>query len=205
MTDGVDPFAPFRESAAPLSESYVHSLSVTPVTHQKQAGVTSEVAENRDCTPVTLVTQPISKGDKWRARCDEIEAEMRMPSEWAQAFATIEQMPMPRCAEADRWAQVLSDAHAFMWRCAGYAVAAGWKVSDAFGYDPDGATSDVGFILLIDGGQPLVADDGSASVRFDDHRVWFKPGWLSENIPLIWDLDKHRSRGNAQKTAKNRD
>jgi hypothetical protein len=130
---------------------------------------------------------------------------MGLPLEWAQAFATVEQMPKPETAESARWEQIMSDARSFMWRCASHAVAAGWSVADAFGYDPEGATSDVGFVLLIDGGRPVVDDEGGAcALSTDGKRTWFRIGKLRSDIPMIWNIGQHTHLSNGQKKAKNR-
>jgi hypothetical protein len=201
----IDHFAALRSAPAAESTSFAETLAFPPFPASKTAGERGDPQKSAMFPALPLLPPEMTRGEAWRQRRAELEADWSLSEEWAAGLASLEQMPRPRGAGEARWKQIVEDGFGFVTRSSMIVAQRGWTVADAFGFDPDGASNDMGVIFLIRAGRTTILPDGVACIAPPDglNRRWFTPGVLPASAPLIWDLDK-KERSQAQKMAENR-
>jgi hypothetical protein len=97
-----------------------------------------------------------------------ISAPSGVPAEWVQGVARLAETPCPVRFPAPRWAQVITDAAAFLERWGAQAGALGWPAWELFGCHrraPWGRIQGMGLVLLLQGDEIVALTVTEAVVR----------------------------------------
>ncbi|OSI70481.1 hypothetical protein [Bradyrhizobium canariense] len=152
-----DYFVPTRETmVSPLKNEWGQS---SPTTGDRKAKRFETVGPSVPSVPTA--TTNIQAGRAARIFGDN-------PVGWHAISEELKQMPEPEWAGADRWSQMIGDAHAFLsaWDAAAHDL--GWTALDLFGVHPvaPGCRYDVmGLVMLLGGGSVVALTDQAAAFR----------------------------------------
>ena len=104
----------------------------------------------------------------WRRPLAELRAPPGVPAPWIDGIAKLTEMPCPARFPAARWAQVVTDAAAFLQEWAEAAERLGWLTWELFGCHrraPWGRIQGMGLILLLQGDQIAALTATEAVIR----------------------------------------
>jgi hypothetical protein len=120
-----------------------------------------------------------------------------VPTEWADGVAKLADMPCPVSFPAAKWAQVLTDAAAFLQEWAAAAHRLGWPAGELFGCHrraPWGRIQGMGLVLLLQGDEiaALTATEAVIRTPAGAHQIYRRkpadPLHPAERC-LVWELD----------------
>jgi hypothetical protein len=130
----------------------------------------------------------------------ELHAPPGVPAQWIDGVAKLAEMPHPVRFPAGRWAQVVTDATAFLQEWATSAHRLGWPAWELFGCHrraPWGRIQGMGLVLLLRGQEiaALTATEAvirtSSGARQTFHRKSADPLHPAEGC-LVWELQDGR-------------
>jgi hypothetical protein len=125
-----------------------------------------------------------------------VPAPAGVPAEWVQGVARLAEMPCPARFPAATWAQLVTDAAAFLQEWAPAARRLGWPAWELFGchrHAPWGRIQAMGLVLLLQGDEiaALTATEAVIRTSTGAHQTYRRkptdPLPSSERT-LIWDL-----------------
>lgn len=185
-----DLFEKVRVARAPLTSNFAEDGADVP--HVPTVGGHEKPQKSAMSPPSPASPDEMTREEKFRARMTELEA-AGVLTDWAQAQAAIEQMPMPDGAVEVRWNQIVEDARQFVTGWHDELTAKGWSVAGVFGFDND--AGHLGLVFRIRGGRTLLLGDGRAVIIHGEARAWVCPGYLPAGTTTIWAAFK---RGNSK-------
>ncbi|MEO8926405.1 MAG: hypothetical protein ABI306_04505 [Caulobacteraceae bacterium] len=107
---------------------------------------------NRPCNspcnrPENRATRPATDGfpgatvadpaERFAERAAIIQEGAGVPAAWADGFARLEALPVPRGVDSAAWLAMMDAAGRFLDQWGGKAAALGWSAGELFGLDPD--------------------------------------------------------------------
>jgi hypothetical protein len=116
-----------------------------------------------------------------------------MPPEWQHGLQLLADRNLPRGASADRWAQVIADAHQVATRYKDWALDAGWNIANLFGYDPDQPHGFVGLAVRMRGRRLIDIKPDEAIIRGANQVVFHRP-LMPADAPLLWNFRDNGGR-----------
>lgn len=131
-----DPFALIRKRDKGVSTSFSRALEHPE--HPETAGV---FLENPQKSAVAHQEHEEHRKNGEAAESGTVptirERDYRdVPPAWRDGLGWLNAMPMPRAAEAARWAQIVLDAHKFAWLHFDDPQLDRWSLESLFGFDP---------------------------------------------------------------------
>jgi hypothetical protein len=185
----VDVLMQTSSAAAPK----VYPSDVAPVAHV--APDIDSKGKNRGHTPNPC-------GPLWPLpESPRVPAPSGVPTAWVQGVTRLAETPCPVRFPAARWAQVVTDAAAFLERWGSQAAALGWPTWELFGCHccaPWGRIQGMGLVLLLQGDEiaALTAIEAVMRTPTGAHQTYWRrptdPLHPSERA-LIWELGRERA------------
>jgi len=121
-----------------------------------------------------------------RAAPAPVVPENRIPQPWRAGLDILSERDRPRGAGEARWDEMVRDAHAFAWTWGADALAAGWTISNVFGFDLDETYYRIGLVLALRSGSVIRVEEDRVRILFPDRVVHVRRCDTPDDAQPIW-------------------
>ena len=122
-----------------------------------------------------------------------------LPCEWRVGLNRLVSMQPPSGAAAERWRQIVIDAHVLAWSWHDEATSLAWSIGSLFGYQADQTDGFVGLALDIRGGRVVnfwrdERERDVATIQEPGGRYRCHYRHMPDDAPPIWTLGARDGR-----------